>query len=439
MRFPTLITSLVLGLLGAAQVQADQVRLQVDVANPVMTAAKKDTTYLKVGLTGLEIPSSEKRTPVNVALVIDRSGSMSGEKIQKAKEAATQAVDRLGSNDILSVIAYDDDVDVLWPASKVTDKAAIHAAIERLTPRNSTALFAGVSKAAQEVRKFLDRNRVNRVILLSDGLANVGPSSPSELADLGASLIKDGISVTTLGLGLDYNEDLMVKLALKSDGNHAFIENAGDLKRIFDSEFGDVLSVVAQEVSIRIDCAEGIRPVRILGREGEISGQTARIYLNQIYSAQEKFVLLELEVPAGEKGASREIGRVEVSYADMLTKGTAKMTGSASVVFSDSPAVVASSVNKGVMIDVVRLIGAERSEQAVVLRDAGRKEEAQKILKGNAVFLKGNAEIYLSPALSHDALSNESDAKNLDGEKWQRSRKMMRSYQQGTANQQSYR
>ena len=87
------------------------------------------------------------------------------------------------------------------------------------------------------------------------------PDSPAALGDLGASLGKSGISVTTIGLGLGYNEDLMVRLAEKSDGNHAFVENSRDLSRIFEYEFGDILSVVAQDVKIKINCLPGVKPV----------------------------------------------------------------------------------------------------------------------------------------------------------------------------------
>ena len=127
-----------------------------------------------------------------------------------------------------------------------------------------------------------------------------------ELGQLGQSLGKEGMSVTTIGLGLGYNEDLMSKLAIKSEGNHYFAENATDLARVFDKELGDVLTVVAQEIVVRIECARGIRPVRALGREADISGQRVTATLNQLYSEQEKYVLIEVEVPAGASGTTRE-------------------------------------------------------------------------------------------------------------------------------------
>jgi Ca-activated chloride channel family protein len=246
------------GAMGSVPTQAT---LDVAVSHPYLSADKTQTAYLRVALTGFGlVPERWNRSPVNVAIVIDKSGSMSGEKIEKAKDAAIMAVRRLSSNDIVSVVTYDSTVNVVVPATRVSDKHNIVRMIQRIRAGGTTALFGGVSKGAREVRKFIGPERVNRIILLSDGLANVGPSSPAELGSLGASLAKEGISVTTIGLGLHYNEDLMTMLAYKSDGNHYFAEHAAELAEIFDSEFGQVLSVVAQDIDIKIQCATAFDP-----------------------------------------------------------------------------------------------------------------------------------------------------------------------------------
>lgn len=387
------IGNVVLGillLLGMGVVQADQVKLNVALGQPLLPAGMQQTTFLKVGLTGFERASLEKRTPVNLCLVIDRSGSMTGTKIAQAREAARYAVSMLGKDDIISIVTYSSGVSVLVPATKASDKSRIYQAIEQLTADGSTALFAGVSKGAEEVRKFKAKDRVNRVILLSDGLANVGPSSPAELGDLGALLAREGISVTTMGVGLDYNEDLMVGLARRSDGNHAFVENSTDLVRIFKHELGDVLSVVAQDVRIRINCRPGIRPIRVLGRDASIAGQSVTTSLRQIYSNQEKFVILEIDVPAGEAESSRPVADVEVYYANMQTHTTDTLTSALSVRFSHDKELIASSENKEVMVSSVQLVANETNKLALALRDQGKVKEAQKMLLDNASYLMMN-------------------------------------------------
>ena len=432
---------LVAAVISAATLSArsEPITFTTSLGRPVLMSDQKQTTYLKVGLTGFSGRYLERRTPVNVAIVIDRSGSMAGEKLRKAKEAAIMAIDRLNSDDIVSVVAFDDTVRVLVPATKVSDKPAIDAAIERLGPGGSTALFAGVSKGAQEVHKFLDRNRVNRVILLSDGIANVGPSSPAELGDLGGSLIKEGVSVTTIGLGADFNEDLMTQLARKSDGNHGFAETAQDVVRIFNSEFGDVLSVVAQEVCVRIHCGDGVRPVRVLGREADITGRTVTLSLNQLYSDQQKFVVLEVEVPAMPDGRSCDIASVEVSYANMATHQSDRLHRVATARFTSSQREVAQNENAEVMAAAIEMIGVENNKHALELRDAGKIAEARQTLLDNSHFLAENAEKYKSESLRSYSTLNDRDATNVDNlGDWGVNRKMMRRDQFQRGQQQSY-
>jgi len=267
---------------------------------------------------------------------------------------------------------------------------------------------------------------VNRIILLSDGLANVGPKSPSELGELGASLNKEGIAVSTLGLGLDYNEDLMVKLAQRSGGNHHFIENAADLVRIFNYEFDDVLSVVAQEVNIIIDLEPGIRPVRVLNTDAEINGQQVITNLSQLYANQEKHVLLEVEVPATAADKTIKVAKVRVSYANMATNKTDELTGTVNVRFSASVDDVAAGVKKKVLEASVLLIANERNKLATAYRDQGRIEEAKQLLFINSKYLEKQGKLLDSYQCAVACELNRNQASNLDDAKaYQRTRKGM--------------
>lgn len=421
-----------------ASASAGQVRLDVSLDTPTMLADKKQPAFVKVGLTGFKLDSAEKRAPVNIAIVLDKSGSMEGEKIAKAKDAAIAAIGRLGASDIVSVIAYDSTVKVIVPATKLSDKEWIVQQVRGINAGGSTALFAGVSKGAEELRKFLDKNRVNRVILLSDGLANVGPQSPSELGALGASLMKEGISVSTMGLGLDYNEDLMTKLARNSSGNHVFIQQADDLVKVFNHEFNDVLSVVAQEVAIDIRVAEGVRPVRILNVDAEINGQQVIAQLNQLYSEQEKYVMLEVEVPATQAGKSREVAEVRVSYSNMQTKTTDRLTSAVSANFSASLAEVEAKLNTAVCAAAVLQISNETNKRATELRDQGDIEGARKLLLGNSAYLGKNAEKLKDKILQMRCADNLDQAQNVSGPEWSKYRKVMREQQIADDSQQSY-
>lgn len=416
---------------------AQTVDMKVSLSNPLVLAGQPQTGYLKVGMLGTGFGKARPRATANLVLVIDRSGSMAGAKLERAKEAAIQAVARLSSQDIVSVVAFDDRVNVLLPATRASDKEEIYRAIRQLRAGNSTALFAGVSRGAGEVRKFLTRSFANRIILISDGLANVGPSSTEALASLGASLRKEGIAVTTLGLGLDYNEDLLYHLAKASDGNHAFVENATDLARIFDSEFGDVLSVAATDVEIRIAFAPGVRPLRLLGRAGEIVGQTVVVRLNQLLGQQEKYALVEFSAPARPAGETVSLAEVRADFTDVGSGRRQSQARAVSARFCAERAEVERAEDREVMVAAVEQLANERSKEALALRDRGLIEDARAALRENERFLSENAGRLKSERLRRASEQNRADQSNLDGD-WNRTRKSMRRSQYFYETQQSY-
>ncbi len=412
-----------------------QVRLTAAVAKPVLPAGQKHLTHLKVGLTGFERAMEKKRAPLNLALVLDRSSSMSGEKIVQAREAAQLAVRSLRDDDIISLVTFDSVIDVPIPATRATDRERLCAQIAAIEPRGYTALFAGVSKGAAELRKFLSRERVNRVLLLSDGQANNGPATPGELAELGASLIKEGISVTTIGLGLGYNEDLMTRLAAASDGRHAFVEHADHLADIFQDELGAAAAVVAQRVKIDILCDPGIRPVRVLGRDATVAGSTVTLALNQLYSGEEKYVLLEVEVPEGSHGLTRDLARVRVSYDNLATNDRDDLAATTQVRFSDSLAEVEAAVNKDVLVAAVTQIATLNNQEAVKLVDEGKRETAIHNLRLNSAYLDENAKKLGSKELAIYSDLNDQNLDEISEGKLNEARKKMK--ESAFANQQS--
>ena len=402
------------------------VALDAALDTPVVLVGDARHVYLRVALKGADIRAGLRRTPVNLAIVLDRSGSMSGDKIREAKEAAIMALERLGPDDIASVVTYESTVEVLVPATKLTDRDQIYAAIRRIQAGGSTALFAGVSKGAAELRKFLSAERVNRVILLSDGIANVGPSSPGDMAELGASLSREGIAVSTIGLGLDYNEDLMTRLAVESDGNHFFAENGSDLDRLFATELGEVTSVVAQDVDVTIEVPLPCRPVRVLGRDADIRGRRVIGRMNQLYAQQTKYFIIEIEVPKAAAGARLDVADVQVTMAD-TTHGMARRQLGQKVDcrYTAATAEAESAKNDLVVQSVVRQIGAEKTREAMLLRDQGKVEESRTLLIENAAYLQKSAEAYGNEYLLRDAEKAADDAKNLDEHNWKKQRKKM--------------
>lgn len=426
-------------LIAFSAARAEQINLKSGMAQPVIAKGSAATTaYLHINLDGIALASSKQRPPINVALVIDRSGSMGGDKIEQAKRAAIMALGLLDPRDILSIVAYDDKIDVLVPATPLRDRALVQRRIEELFARGSTALYAGVKTGGEQLETYLNRERVNRLILLSDGLANVGPQTTEEIAALGYQLIKKGISVTTLGLGMGYNEDLMTRLANVTDGNHAFVEKADDLEKFFALEFGDISSVVAQDIVIEIHIHPGCRPKRSLWRDATIEGNVVRARINQVYGGQQKDLTIELEVPTDRPLGAFDVADVSLSYKDMATQQRVTRSDSVRLTLTSDQLQADASIDKEVMSRVVALQAIEKNEAAMKLRDAGQIDAARAAYSSNATYLKDLAGKLGSDELAKQATQADDYAKNLSSEEWLKTRKKQMHEQRTTGAKSKY-
>lgn len=386
---------------------------KAELSAPIILENTQENNYLKISLTGFKQDETEK-SPINLSLVIDRSGSMSGDRIEKAREAAIMAINMLKDDDIVSVIAYSDNAYLIIPATKVKNKNAMIKIInDTIKPGGSTALFAGVSKGIAEVNKFIKKNQVNRIILLSDGQANIGPSTTKELADLGQVAGKQGIAVTTIGLGNGYNEDLMTALAGFSDGNHAYVENSADLETAFVREFNDVMSVVAQEVVVTIKLQDGVKPVRLLGRDGDILGNNITVKMNQLYSNQEKYVLLEVVPPKGKESENKLLAEVSISYDNLKTHHKDTFNDQVNISYSKSPQAVQAAVKEEIVVDSAIQKANIENTRAIKLLDEGKKDEANKIIQQNAADMDALAISVMTPEAKTKAISSMEANKKL--------------------------
>jgi Ca-activated chloride channel family protein len=381
-------------LLSAEPAAAEEaVRLRLELDRPVLPIDSREKVVLKVALDGRRPVTAARRAPVNLALVIDQSGSMAGEKIARAREAALEAVSRLSPDDLAALVVYDSEVITLVPSRRVGDGEELARAIRQIEAGGGTALHGGVVVGAQELRKHIEGAYTHRVLLLSDGQANVGARTPEALGSLGARLVREGISVTTIGLGLDYNEDLMTRLARRSDGNTYFVARSRDLPRIFAEELGDVLSIVARRVVIELDFPEGARPLRVIGREGRVEDGRVYVELNQLYGGQEKFALVEVELEPRGGAEERPLARAQVRFEDAATARRVSGEARIGVGFSRDQAEVVAAANHQVQADYAANRLAETREEVVALVDAGRQEEAAERLRevGSSLTAMGGA------------------------------------------------
>lgn len=362
---------------------------------------------VKIDLSALAEKTKKTRTPLNLAVVMDKSGSMTGAKLEKTKQAAMQLVDRLAADDVFSLVTFSDRAQVVVPAQKAADKDRLKAKIQRIQADGSTALFDGVKLGADQITEYLSGKRINRVILLSDGLANVGPSSPRELRRLGSDLAEKGITTTTIGVGDDYNEDLMAGLAEAGDANYYYVKDTEKLADIFAKELGEMISVAVRDVRIQIICPEGVKPIGFIGRGEKFNGQRATITLSQFSGGQNRTLFLRCQV----NGSQTEVARVNVNYRDEYAGGDEQSAESVvRIVLTDDASVSEKSVNHEVAAQKVIMLAAVARDEATAEADAGNYQRAAQILATqNAAMTTVYASA--SPALQSQI---KSETQNLD-------------------------
>jgi Ca-activated chloride channel family protein len=382
--FPVLLL-LASTLASSAAAASNDITLRVAPERDLVYSRGPREVIVQIDLDGRRADQA-RRSPINLSVVFDRSGSMQGPKIEKARQAACVAVDRLADDDTFSLVTFDDKSEILLPPERVggqRQREALKERIDRIRPGGGTAIHAGVTLGAQQLRRFLNNERVNRIVLLSDGLANVGPSRTGDLAKLGSELRREGLSVTTIGLGDDYNEDLMTALAEASSANYYYVRDAEKLPGIFSEELGSARSVIARSVTIRITAPEGVRIREILGRpEIDCTGRIVEIRLPEYFGGDKRRFLVRC-VAEKSTGEPLEVAMVDLQYE--AEGGQAEpQQQSAKVQFTDERRKSDESLHTDVAREVAITNNRLAKERAVQLADEGRGKDAAEVLRKQA-------------------------------------------------------
>ena len=230
--------------------------------------------------------------------------------------------------------------------------------------------------------------------------------------------------MTTLGLGNGYNEDLMTKLAYNSDGNHVFVKHSAELADIFSQEMGELFSVTAKDIRVKIKVSDDFSILRFLGREGEIRGNTAEIRLNQVADQQQKYVMIEARHDPSNSVNPQPYANVEIDFLNAYN--AEKIQSRARMRFDrvSDENLVDANVNKDVVQDATMQIATLNTERAVQLRDEGKLEEAKEAFIANAEYLGKVQAEYELDALAPSVAGNFADADTVyDEEEWESKKK----------------
>ncbi len=273
------------------------------------------------------------RLPLNISLVLDRSGSMDGEPLEYAKRACAYVVDLLEPDDILSIVTFEEGADVIMPARRIANKALVKDYINRIYTGNTTNLSEGLAVACREVASAKTANTLNRVLLLTDGEPTAGTRDFASIVGQVAEQKARGITVTALGFGPDYNEELMAGIARRSGGNYYYIARPELIPEVFRRELDTLMKISARSLRLSLALSRGVTVRQVYGQQPAFGPRRAEVPLIDVEQATGLSSLWQLEMTPRHAGIYR-LAIAELLYDDTLTGRQEKITADVTLEFT---------------------------------------------------------------------------------------------------------
>jgi Ca-activated chloride channel family protein len=339
----------------------------------------------------------QERLPLNLALVLDRSGSMSGEPLEFVKQASRFVVQQMAPKDHLSLVTFCDEVEVPCPSQPVVNKDILKSLIDSITSGGATNLSGGLLRGYQEAGKCpkseSSQAQVNRVILLTDGAANVGITSPEVLTAKVQSMAEKGVSVSTVGVGAGFNEDLLTALSDAGRGNFYYVKNPDEIPKVFAQELQGLLSIVAQGIRVKLETPGLCNLACVLGYEPVTEDGGVTLHLPDMFENETKVMVVGIENPDFDVGV-HDIVTISGEYADAL----GDLDSVQFRVNVKIPVQEGSAEEHRPVIDVLKIVELTRTavakDQVVDAMDRGDYEGGKAVLEERLSALEKLAEAF---------------------------------------------
>ncbi|TNF25114.1 MAG: VWA domain-containing protein, partial [Deltaproteobacteria bacterium] len=358
---------------GEGWVDGEDFDVAIDSSSGYVLIDGDGVVYVAVDVRAKAEVVAVERAPMNVALVVDRSGSMQGDKLLSARAAALSLLDDLDDGDRVALLSYASDVSVDVPTMVLGPRTrpVFERAIEELTAAGGTALAEALAVGADEVLRGFDEADLVRVILLSDGRPTVGETEPHRIETLAARLYEEGVPVTTMGIGYDYNEDLMTSVAMAGGGNYYYVEDPRETAVLLSREMSSLGRTVARDVELTLELPPEVRVTRVYGYPFDQDGRALRIGMSTLSAGERRRVLVALEVPRDDRG-QLPLTRGRLAYRSEAKGARRQLTlPGVDVRYTRDPALVARSMRRPVMEKVAAVRTAEVRRQVVERLDRG--------------------------------------------------------------------
>jgi Ca-activated chloride channel homolog len=322
------------------------------------------------------------RPAVNLAFVLDRSGSMSGEKIRLAKQALEASIARLHDDDRFAVVVYDEQIDVVVSGTRATPEARrmATARLREIDARGSTNLGEGWLRGCEQVALELSGDGIDRCLLLTDGLANVGITDRDELARHAMELRARGVSTTTFGVGDDFDEVLLQAMATAGGGHFYYIASAASIQDLITSEVGETLDIVARDVVVDVAAPAGIQVESLSPYPTRTAQGRTGIVVGDLTSDERVSVVLRLTFPYGQLGYSTGAVISLSDRDDVLSEGGVKLSWE----YATDQANDSQERDRDVDRAVARTFASRARQEAVGNNRVGDFAGAQRVMEATA-------------------------------------------------------
>lgn len=362
---------------------------QVELDRGLVVRGSVEPLYVMINLeAGASTESDADRPPLNLALVLDRSGSMEDAgKIDYLKTAAKLMVEQLDERDRLAIVEYDDKITVMWPSDRVTSVTPIKRLIDGLQPRGGTDLTGGMLRGVDETKATLERrdlaeNTLTRVILLSDGLANRGITDPNEIRQRVREARREGVRISTMGLGRDYDEDLMQDIAENAGGAYYYVEHPRQIARIFEEELNTLFTTVVRDASFRYEPTDAIERAQLLTFEEASQKGIVELDLGSFYAEESRTMVLKLEpsAEAFDRLGQVDLGMVDIAHTDPESGITRRFETTLTIDVTTDIAEADKARNEAVVIEATLIETEIEQRAAVAAFERGEVDQANQIL-----------------------------------------------------------
>ena len=363
------------GPLVASPVDPNLVTMTAEATTALVTASATTELGFRVRIAGKPLPD-DNRPPINLGLVLDTSGSMEGKAIDAVRASARALVGKLRDGDRLSIVAFHSRADILVTSTDITPatRETIGRAIQSIQARGTTDLAAGLAQGLAQVTSHRMPAGINRIVLLSDGVPNTNVQLPQTVA----MIQQNAISVTSLGLGIDYDTQLMTQIARDTGGAFHYLDEPESIAAVFDDELSKMTTVVGRNLQLVIEPGPGVAFQPMPGLTNLGNGRFVAV-VGDLAAGEVRDLMFPVKVAARGDGSTVELALATLTFDDMIGKsGNQHREAFVSAKSSADAAATAGAVKIGLEVARVRATAAGATLEAITLARQGQIEPARK-------------------------------------------------------------